>query len=277
MKAPENIIEKFLKKFYMSEQASLKSNSEKNKQVVEDVLSAYRKTLNKRPVVVKQNVWRIIMNSKITKLATVAVVILAVVVGVTLIDRAATPTYAIEQTIQAIRSVSSVRAYSTDWDGSEGEVLVQINPETGQEECYYVDQGNLLIVATPQKTYYYDKDKNLVIISNKYVTASEVRFSRFFEDMADWIQKHNGKLDFQSEFDQDLQKEVIRVHVSIPAQGDFGGEDSIINVDPKTKLPINFELINQKGKSAVHLEYNVTIPQGLFDFEIPEGAEVVYE
>ncbi|GAH81634.1 unnamed protein product, partial [marine sediment metagenome] len=99
MNAPENIIEKFLKKFYMSEQASLKSNSEKNKQVVEDALSAYRRTLNKRPIVVKQNVWRIIMNSKITKLATVAVVILAVVVGVTLIDRSATPAYAIEQTI----------------------------------------------------------------------------------------------------------------------------------------------------------------------------------
>ena len=57
MKAPENI-EKFLKKFYMSQQASLESNSEKNKQVVEDALLAYRRTLNNRPIVVKQNVWR---------------------------------------------------------------------------------------------------------------------------------------------------------------------------------------------------------------------------
>jgi len=264
MKAPENIIEKFLKKFYMSEQASLKSNSEKNKQVVEDALSAYRRTLNKRPVVVKQNVWRIIMNSKITKLATVAVVILAVVVGVTLIDRSATPAYAIEQTIEAMRSISSVRAYLSD-----GEVLFQINPETGQEECYRVDQGNVLTVATPEKTYHYDKDKNVVRISDEYITGSEVRFSRFIEDMADWVQEHNGKMDHQLEFDQDLQKEVIKVYVHIPAQGSFGGEDSTINVDPKTKLPISF--------GSIRLEYNVPIPQGSFDFEIPEGAEVVYE
>ena len=101
------------------------------------------------------NIWRIIMNSKITKLATAAVVILAVVVGVTLIDRSATPAYAIEQTIQAMRSISSVHAYCTDWDGSKGETWVQIDPETGQEEYYYADQGNLLIVAIPQKTYYY--------------------------------------------------------------------------------------------------------------------------
>ena len=264
MKAPENIIEKFLKKFYMSEQASLKSNSEKNKQVVEDALSAYRRTLNKRPIVVKQNVWRIIMNSKITKLATVAVVILAVVVGVTLIDRSATPAYAIEQTIEAMRSISSVRAYLSD-----GEVLFQINPETGWHEYYRVDQVDALIVATPEKTYHYDKDKNVVRISDEYAPGMEVRFSRFIEDMADWAQEHNGTMDHQLEFDQDLQKEVIKVHVHIPAHGDSGGQDSTINVDPETKLPISF--------GTIRLEYNVPIPPGSFDFEIPEGAEVVYE
>jgi hypothetical protein len=196
------------------------------------------------------NIWRIIMNSKITKLATAAVVILAVVVGVTLIDRSATPVYAIEQTIQAMRSISSVRAYCTDWDDSKGEVWVQVDPETGQEEYHYSDQGNLVIVATPEKTYYYYKDKNLVRIRNEYVPASEVRISRLFEDLAD-------------------------------SQGDFGEKELIINVDPKTKLPINSEAIKsapgQGVKSVDRLEYNVPIPQGLFDFEIPEGAEVVYE
>lgn len=227
------------------------------------------------------NIWRIIMNSKITKLATVTVVILAVVVGLTLINRSATPAYALEQTIQAMRSVSSVRAYCIDWDGSKGEVWVQIDPETGQEECYYGDIGNLLIVATPQRTYYYHKDKNLVRISNEYIPAAEVRFSKLFEDLPDWIQKLNGKLDFQSEFNKDLQKEVIRIHIYVPAQEDFAGKEFIVNVDSKTKLPINTETIKaapgQGVKSVDLFEYNVPIPQGLFDFEIPEGAEVVYE
>ena len=221
------------------------------------------------------------MNNKITKFATVAVVILAVALGAILIDRSATPVYAIEQTIQAMRSVSTVHAYCTDWDGSKGEVWVQIDPETGQEEYYFSEQGNLLIVATPEKTYYYNKDKNLVRIRNEYIPAAEVRFSRLFEDLADLIQKLNGKLDFQFEFDQDLQNEVIRVHGYIPAQGDFGEKEFIISVDPKTKLPINTETIKaapgQGVKSVDRFEYDVPIPQGLFDFEIPEGAEVVHE
>ncbi|GAH60895.1 unnamed protein product, partial [marine sediment metagenome] len=121
----------------------------------------------------------------------------------------------------------------------------------------------------PEKTYHYDKDKNVVRISDEYVIGVEVRFSRFIEDMADWAQEHNGKMDHQLEFDQDLQKEVIKVHVHIPAQGNSEGQDSTINVDPKTKLPISF--------GSIRLEYNVPIPPGSFDFEIPEGAEVVYE
>jgi len=82
MKAPENI-EKFLKKFYMSEQVSLKSDSERDRKVVEDALSIYRETINKRQVIAKRNTLRIIMQtcrivveSKMTKLTAVAVTVL---------------------------------------------------------------------------------------------------------------------------------------------------------------------------------------------------------
>ena len=82
MKAPENI-EKFLKKFYMSEQVSLKSDSESDRKVVEDALSIYMRTINKRQVVAKRNTlriimqtWRIIVESKMIKLTTVAVTVL---------------------------------------------------------------------------------------------------------------------------------------------------------------------------------------------------------
>jgi hypothetical protein len=242
--------------------ARIQINQEVKKSALKELITELQRSKNTGLAGTKLNIWRIIMNSKITKLATVAVVILAIVVGVNLIDKSATPTYAIEQTIEAMRSVSSVRAYISD-----GVVLFKINPETGQEECYRVDQEDVLTVATPEKTYYYYKDKNLVKISDEYIIGVEVRFSRFIEDMADWAQEHNRKMDHRLEFDQDLQMEVIKVYVH-PAQGNSGGQDTI-NVDPKTKLPISF--------GTIRLEYNVPIPPGSFDFEIPEGAEVVYE
>lgn len=229
----------------------------------------------------KTNIWRKIMENRVSKAATAAAVIVMVVLGVILVDRSATPTYAIVQTIQALRSVSSVRASCTDWDGSKGEVWAKIDLETGQEICYYADQGNLLIVATPERTYYYHKDKNLVRIRNEYVPAAEVRFSKLFEDLPDLIQRVNGRLEINSEFDEDLQNEVIMIWGYIPKREDFGEKEFVIRVDPETKLPINTDTITgergQGVKSVDRFEYNVAIPKGLFDFEIPQGAEVVYE
>jgi hypothetical protein len=75
MKAPENI-EKFLKKFYMSEQDFLKNDSERDRKVVEDALSVYRRIINKRQVVAKRNTLRIIVESKMIKLAAAAVIFL---------------------------------------------------------------------------------------------------------------------------------------------------------------------------------------------------------
>jgi len=74
MKAPENI-EKFLKKFYISEQVFLKSDPERDRKVVEDALSIYRRIINKRQVVAERNTLRIILESKM-KLATVGVTVL---------------------------------------------------------------------------------------------------------------------------------------------------------------------------------------------------------
>jgi hypothetical protein len=75
MKAPENI-EKFLKKFYISEQVFLNSDPERDRKVVEDALSIYRRIVNKRQVVAKRNTLRMILESKMIKLTTVAVSVL---------------------------------------------------------------------------------------------------------------------------------------------------------------------------------------------------------
>ena len=69
------------------------------------------------------------------------------------------------------------------------------------------------------------------------------------------------------------------VHCSIPDQENMQGQDYIVRVDPQTKLPISIETLKntpgQGVKSVDRLEYNVAIPDGIFEFEIPEGATVI--
>jgi len=247
--------------------------------IAEETARDFSETLSNQP---KHYVlWEYIMNSKMTKLAAAAVIVIAVMVAINFLDKSVTPAYAIEQTIEAMRAIHSVHAYCSDWDNSEGELWLQVNPETGQEEYYRSDQGNLLIVGTPQATYYYYKDKNLVRIRNGYVPTSDVRVSRFFEDLVGWIQQYHGKLSFYSQFDEGLQKEVIVVHGSIPTQGQMEEKEFVFRVDTQTKLPIDMEAIKcgpgEGIKSINRIEYNVTMPEGVFEFGIPNGAKVVYD
>jgi outer membrane lipoprotein-sorting protein len=260
--------------------ASIKTHPAVNKAVLNNLFDELDKSKKMDSAILQPSVWRIIMKSKITKFAIAAVILIAAAVSITFLTESATPAYAIEQTIEAMRSVHSIHAFITDWDNSKGEAWVQTNPETGQEEYYYADQGNLLIVGTPQATYYYYKDKNLVRIRNEYVPASEVRFSHFFEDLTNWIQKYHGELHFYSQFDEGLHRDIIVVHFAIPAQKEFGEKEYIVNVDSETKLPINFKAIKcgqgEGVMSVDSLEYNAPIPAGIFEFKIPAGAQVVY-
>ena len=252
---------------------------QKHPQAVEMLTSRAqpKSTARTRPPILRNT----IMKNPITKLAAAAAMIVAVILSANLWDRSAPSAYAVEQTIEAMRSIRSVHAYCTDWDDSRGEVWVQIDPETGLEEYSHADIGNLVIVGTPQATYYYYKDKNLVRIRNEYVPASEIRFSSFFEDIVGWVQQYNGKLTISSKYDDDLKREVILVHVTVPAQADFGEMEFVVDVDIQTKPPLSVRKLKGKPgqgvKSVDRIEYNVTIPKGTFEFQIPEGARVIYE
>jgi outer membrane lipoprotein-sorting protein len=269
-------IEKILSRFYSAKKTSAKTNAEIDKAIIAEAVAEYEQ-VNQKQSAIKLNRWSIIMKKPISKMAVAAVFVIAAALSIMFVDKAATPAYALEQTIEAMRYVNSIHAYSTDWDGSQGQAWIKMNPETGKEECYHADQGNLLIIAKPHTTYYYHRDKNLVRIIEKYVPASSVSFSRIFEELPKWVQEHGGKYEFKNKFDKKLQMEIIEIHVDLPSLE----KEFRIYVDPQTKLPITLEAIRCKPgqgvKSIDSIEYNVLIPDGIFEFEPPEGAEVKYE
>ena len=262
------------------QKSTLSTNRDRHDTIFEKIQRVQDQSQTTAPVSHRSNLGSHIMKSPVTKVAAAAVIVLGVLLSTRLWDSSVPSAYAVEQTFAAMRTIKSMHVYSTGWDGGKGETWIQINPETGHEEYYRAEEDNFLIVGTPQATYYYNKDKNLVRIRNKYMPASEVRFSRFFEDIVEWVRQHNGELSFHSEFDEDLGREVIVVWAAVPAQGDMCEKEGVIRVDSQTKLPISYEAFKgrpEEGtKSVDRIEYNVTLSEGLFEFEIPDGAEVVY-
>ncbi len=83
----------------------LKASAELDKRVHDDISAALTKSEKTKSAQPEPNIWRIIMKSRTSKLAAAAVIIIAVAISVTILDKSVTPAYAIEQTIEANRGL----------------------------------------------------------------------------------------------------------------------------------------------------------------------------
>ena len=81
MSAAEKI-ENLLKKFYKAKKASVETTPDLDKRILDDALTAYKKSKQTTSAKLEPNIWRIIMKSRITKLAAAAVIIIAVMFGI---------------------------------------------------------------------------------------------------------------------------------------------------------------------------------------------------
>jgi hypothetical protein len=107
MSAAENI-ERLLKKFFAKDKSSIKTNDEMDKKVFDDALAAFEQSKDKGSEKAKPNLRRIIMKSPITKLATAAVILIAVVLSISIFNQSMPTALAAEVLAEAVKAVSNV-------------------------------------------------------------------------------------------------------------------------------------------------------------------------
>jgi outer membrane lipoprotein-sorting protein len=217
--------------------------------------------------------WRIIMKNQITKLAAAAVIIAAVLL--TFFYTGTKEAYALDQTIEAMRKVTTVHCFINLFTGQRMEVWSKVNPETGENEYFNMSMPGLTIISTPDETYQYNEAQNVVThLKGSGHVVSDINFGRFIEDMAKIAESINGKIEFK----QIINKEKPAILLTI--ETDNAVLESI--VDPYTKLPISMNFKpkgepqpGQLGQSIEDFTFNAPLPEGIFNFKIPEGAKVI--
>jgi len=251
-------------------------SSEKNNKILNAALMVYERTQKEKLTRSESNIWRIIMKSRITKLAAAAVIIIAVILAISLWDNSTPTAYAIEQTIEAMRKVTTARCFVTTITGEQIEMWIKVNPQTGENDHFYMDSLDKTVVSSPDETYMYHKSKNVVIhLKGGGHVVSHVRFGRFIEDMVDAAKSINGQVKIKSHSIDD-EKPVILLMI----ETDELTLES--KVDSDTKLPMSMHLKfkgkpqpGQIGQNIDEMCYDLPLPEGIFEFEIPEGAQVI--
>jgi len=200
---------------------------------------------------------RLIMNG-LTKFVAAAVIAVAAVLAVAFLHKSATPAYAIDQTVEALKNVRYMHAVRRDRAGNiEDERWVEIGPD-GVQARYRQDapERNFFVVDDQQTVMVHHPDKNTVILYDAQDKCWTWIYApgKLFQQLAD------GGPDYYS-VEENVQYKGQPAHHLRWVVGDMD-----IYIDPETKLPI------------AHGDYEISYeepPEGTFDIVIPDGVVVV--
>ena len=283
MSAEENI-KRLVKKFYAAKKSSIATSAKMDKKVLDGALHEYEKSNKASMANFRPNIWRIIMKTKISKLATAATIILAVVLSVTILNHSASPAWAIEQTIEAFKNVNTVyyvsvyrAGYRTEnWArrGSDGKFLMGDFREQ--------NNGDMTTVANDKQniTYLYNEKTNTVYIYNGVtVTTGSWLDIDFYELLRDEMEDVN----ITHVKNKRTGKDGVSVTFKVPEKKykRSAGRSGVILFDVETKLPVRMTLWDNENRDGepygevTEIVYDPDISEEIFEFEIPEGATVI--
>jgi hypothetical protein len=236
----------------------------------------------------RQSIWRIIMKSRVTKLAAAAVIIAAAGLLVIFFEESVTPAYAIEQTIKAGQGVRYLHFYyvSSDSNLPDKEAWLEYD-DSGQIKnirvnWYNQSSGDMVAVWKEGRTQYWTKkEKTLKFFEDKIYTKKCVGFAKRYdptrtvENMYDLERKGDVEIEIQEP--DDKTKPIILTCTWLPntfiTEGTSPQMREIVFVDPATKLVTSIEGYELKdgqyvGKGAwKYPDYDTLFELGIFDLE----------
>lgn len=236
-------------------------------------------------------IWRIIMKSQIIKLATAAIIIVAVAVSVTIFNNTTSIVWAIEQSIDVLSKYNAVL-----FEGSESfldedgklqirgmKTWVAANEDqTRVEKERREVNGVPTLITNSVETWRYDPQTNTVIKNLPYGTPEHWIGSRFFEQLKAFHE--SGVInDWNVTYGKDPVTNKQRAFLTVAwLDKRYNGPRSIwFEFDMESKLVVSmkqWENANWEGPPRIISEkitYYESLPDELFEFEIPEGATVI--
>ena len=218
---------------------------------------------------------RTIMKSPITKLSTAAAIIVFIALAIPFMKNTVTPAYSVEQTLQAMQDLRTMYMVCKDWDGRKFEMWVKLNPDTGMPEyCRaYWPESKVLNISRPDTSYQYSERANQVQINSGQLYQMDIAPAKIFEQLLLSSKENPDNIAIFHERNEQSNKNLIVVITRHEKQS------FKVYIDPDTKLPVRVQGLESKLLGSVirdidRIEFNVDLPKGIFDFEIPEGAGI---
>jgi hypothetical protein len=215
--------------------------------------------------------WRTIMKSRTARLAT-ALIVIAVLL-VTFFGRLTSPTWALEQVIQALQKYKACNVTVIDSSGLVSDCWAKAEPSGELSDEVVLKSANGVVVwVKGNKTYYYDPQRRAVEVDD----AKTAGFSP-------WLGPELFKLvsrasDAKTAFGRDPATGRGRVVMTGSLTTAFGPMSWSIEFDRESRLPISYTQWDNTHRSGppkfsiVKIAYFEDAPDGFFAVDIPPNV-----
>jgi len=165
---PAKNIEKHIKNFYV-ESLPTTTSAELDERVLGNVMGALEESKKKNSTAIQPNIWRIIMKSRITKLAAAAVImVIAVLLSITFFDRGATQAYGMSEAWELIRQAKTLHVRGWSFENYHSNTFdTEVSAKLPFEYWYDFENGRYRL----DHTYFYwdgKLDKSSTICDGEY-------------------------------------------------------------------------------------------------------------
>jgi RNA polymerase sigma-70 factor, ECF subfamily len=197
------------------------------------------------------------------------------------VGKAPTPAYAIQDTIDAIDEIETVHFKAKFYIQGDVECWMKFDSESARPTHLSLFRPGhpIRTLDSPDGSFTYNERTNLVFpkVRDERGKTWYLEFASFFQQALQ-AAGENDSMRISSELDPKTQREVIVIDV------DEGTRACRYYIDPDTKLPLRFTTTTTRDprefmrmtiavKSMDLIEYNLPIPEGMFDF--PADAQTV--
>ena len=275
-------IHKLVKKLHIPAGAGL------DEKVHREISRALEGPQEKKSPVIGLNIWRIIMKSRITKLAAAAVIIIAVIVGINQLGSSidgATPVYAIEQTIQAGHSVRYLHIKDFKSDEDEPKEFWFEFDEQGQVKNVRAympewdspsDGAKVIVWQEGKAKIWLKKKKAFLTIRDKRVAQQVLKMAQEFDPKlaVKRLREREKRGWLKIEIEEPSNKtEPITLTVTYLPESPTPGKRGVLFVDQATKLVTVIETYQLKENDYQYLgvmelyDYNQRIDPEMFTLD----------
>ncbi len=267
-------------------------NTEVNKNRYGHILQAFKKSKAKESVAKQPNIWRIIMKNKITKITTAAVIVLAVIFSITIMDKSVASAYALEKTIAAYGSLRYVNIKDfKDSESEPKEFWVEFD-EQEQVKNFRVyipawdmpSEGAKIALWKEDKLQVWIRKNNVLLTIHDKARGLEMLNlvkqcdPRFVVDKLYQLEEE-GKVEIKIS-EPVLESEPIVITANYLPQSDYADGQIVLFVDQNTLL-VTRAVINQlKGFGGYqhsgrleYSDYNIEVDENVFTlWEVPDDV-----